>query len=340
MRVLLVKTSSLGDLIHSFPALTDARSALPGLRVDWLVEEALAEIPLWHPAVERAIPIGLRRWRAGWLKAWRQGEPQALWRALREHRYDLVLDAQGLLKSALPAALAHGPLAGLDRASAREPLASLFYRRRYPVARDSHAVERLRRLFAAALGYGLPETDPDFAIRLPELQVAAQPGILLFHGTTWASKHWPEPYWVELLGLLKANGEQARLAWHSPEERLRAERLMRQADWGVLLPRMGLSELAHCLRGARGVVGLDSGPAHITAALGTPAVTLYGPTSPGLTGALGPLQRNLVADFACAPCLRRVCQYSGPRPVDPPCFERLDPALVWHSLQAQMEARA
>ncbi|MBT8428358.1 MAG: lipopolysaccharide heptosyltransferase 1, partial [Gammaproteobacteria bacterium] len=114
MRVLLVKTSSLGDLIHSFPAISDAGRALPGIRFDWLVEKSFAEVPAWHPAVAEVIPIALRRWRRDWRKVWRSGELKAFRARLRETRYDLVLDAQGLIKSALPAFLARGPRAGLD----------------------------------------------------------------------------------------------------------------------------------------------------------------------------------------------------------------------------------
>ena len=144
MRVLLVKTSSLGDLIHSFPAITDAARALPGIRFDWLVEESFAEVPQWHPAVARVVPVAVRRWRRGWHRAWKSGELRAFRRDLRQQEYDLVLDAQGLLKSALPALLARGPRAGLDRSSAREGLAALFYQRRLPVARGQHAIERVR----------------------------------------------------------------------------------------------------------------------------------------------------------------------------------------------------
>ena len=165
MRVLLVKTSSLGDLIHSFPALSDAGRAIPGIRFDWLVEEGFAEVPAWHPGVLKVIPIGLRRWRRGWRKAWDSGELGEFARLLRQQRYDLVIDAQGLIKSALPAVLAHGRRAGLDRVSAREPLSALFYQRRYRVARGQHAVERVRQLFAQALAYPLPADPPDYGLR-------------------------------------------------------------------------------------------------------------------------------------------------------------------------------
>lgn len=340
MRVLLVKTSSLGDLIHTFPALSDAQRALPGVRFDWLVEEAFREVPAWHPAVDSVVPIGLRRWRRDWWRALRRGELAAFRQRLRQTRYDLVLDAQGLVKSALPARFAIGPRAGLDRHSAREPLAAALYQRRYAVARDLHAVTRTRRLFAAALGYELPDTAPDYGLHFSRAHDAGRRRLVLLHGTTWPSKHWPEPYWAELTHLASAQGFEVVLPWGDPDDRLRAERVIKAAGSGELLPRLGLTDLARTLAAASAVVGVDSGLAHLAAAVGAPAVTLYGPTRTDLTGAIGPRQHNLAADFPCAPCMQRSCSYTGASSVRPACFEALDPTRVLALLRAQMDETA
>lgn len=336
MRVLLVKMSSLGDLIHTFPALTDAHQAIPEIRVDWLVEEAFAEVPRWHRAVADVLPVALRRWRGNWRKAFSKGELSAFGRRLRRTRYDLVLDAQGLIKSALPAHWAQGPLAGYDRRSAREPLAALLYRHRFPVPRAQHAVNRTRQLFAAALDYRPPEGPPDYDLRFANARSVNRKRLVLLHGTTWPSKHWPEPYWAELAHIAAADGYEVVLPWGDPDDRLRAERIIGAAGVGDLLPRQSLSELAQLLASANGVVGVDSGLAHLAAAVGAPAITLYGPTRTELTGALGPRQRNLAAEFACAPCMRRACDYVGRSQVRPACFEQLNPARVWQALKAQM----
>ena len=147
----------MGDVIHTLPALTDAQRAIPGIRFDWVVEEGFAEIPTWHPAVDQVIPLALRRWRKNLRAAWRSGEFGAFRQRLREGQYDLCIDAQGLLKSAVFSPYVNAPVAGLDRASAREPLASLFYQHRFSVAWRQHAVERVRQLFAHSLGYTLPD---------------------------------------------------------------------------------------------------------------------------------------------------------------------------------------
>jgi len=340
MRVLLVKTSSLGDLIHSFPGLTDATRALPGTQFDWLVEESFAEVPAWHPAVARVQPIALRRWRRDWRRAWRSGEIRQFASQLRQDNYDLVLDAQGLIKSALPALLAKGPRAGLDRGSAREGLASLFYQRRIHVAREQHAIERVRKLFAQALAYPSPTTPADFGLRFSHVRDANLRRLVLLHGTAWPSKHWPEPYWAELVQLAAAEGFEVILPWGDPEDRLRAERILKAAGSGELLPRLRLTELARTLAGASAVVGVDSGLAHLAAAVGTPAVTLYGPTRTELTGAMGPKQLNLAVEFACAPCMQRACSYRGKAAVKPACFETLSPERVFARLVGQIEGKS
>lgn len=344
MRVLVVKTSSLGDVVHTLPALTDAAAALPGVRFDWVVEEAFAEIPAWHPAVERVIPIALRRWRKGWIKAWGSGEIGCFRSELRRERYDLIIDAQGLFfKSALVGLQAQGPRTGYDRASARDPWVAWTYNRCHAVAREQHAIARVRQLFAQALGYVLPVTGPDFG--LADIPLAANegrplerssPSVLFLHGTTWPTKHWPLSYWGELIELANRGGFEVLLPWGNDEEKARAENLAANAVDAWVLPRMGLSALAQEFRHVAGVVGLDSGLSHLAAAIGAPGVTLYGPTRTDLTGVMGDRHRNLEADFACAPCMRRFCNYRGAAAVQPACFESLPPQRVWQALQEQM----
>ena len=337
MRILLVKTSSLGDLIHSFPALTDAGRAVPGLRVDWLVEESFSEVPTWHPLVSEVIPVALRRWRHGWWKAWRRGELTEFRQRLQRDEYDLIVDAQGLLKSVLLARLARGPCLGYSARSAREPVVAWFYQRQFKVSREQHAIERVRELLALALDYPLPDTAPDYGLHFSGVHDAGRRRLVLLHGTTWASKHWPEPYWAELTHLATEQGFEVVLPWGDPDDRLRAERIIKSASAGELLPRLGLTDLARTLASASGVVGVDSGLAHLAAAVGVPAVTLYGPTRAELTGAIGPRQLNLTVDFECAPCMRRECSYQGQSDVQPACFGSLDARKVFEQLRTQID---
>ena len=356
MRVLLIKTSSLGDVIHCLPALTDAAEKIPGIRFDWVVEEAFAAIPQWHPAVDRVIPIALRRWRKGWRKAWASGRIQQFHQTLRQSEYDLVIDAQGLLlKSGIVALFARGPRAGYNRKSARDPWSALAYQRRYPVSRELHAVERIRQLFVQALGYEQPEGKTahyGISVEADGGSTEGSPYLVFLHSTTWPTKHWPERYWAELASTATAAGYRVLWPWYTPDERLRAERLI-AAGGGDLAPRTDLTGMAGLLSVAAGVVGVDSGLAHLAAALARPAVSLYGPTSTDLTGAVGPVQRNLAAGFECAPCLSRKCSAAtepvrnfGPgaggvtQEIFPPCFTTLKPDQVWKALKQQMEVNS
>lgn len=355
MRVLLVKTSSLGDVIHTLPALTDAARAIPGIRFDWVVEEAFAEIPAWHPAVDRVIPVAIRRWRKAPLRAWTSGEWRRFTRELLSSRHDLTIDAQGLLKSALLTRYAGTPVHGLDRDSAREPLAARFYTHRHPVARGRHAVERTRELFARALGYPVPTGPGSYGLdhqrvlagggTMPQ-QDDPRPYLVFLHGTTWTTKHWPEAYWRQLIETVTAAGWPVRLPWGNEAEQSRAERLAAGLDDATVLPRLPLAGIAAQLAGARACVAVDTGLGHLAAALDVPTLSLFGPTNPGYTGAWGPHQIHLASDFPCAPCLSKRCTYQ-PTAADlqsfdrerdwPPCFTRLDPARVWLGLQPLLE---
>ena len=341
LKILVVKLSSLGDVIHTLAAVSDAAAVLPGIQIDWVVEEAFQEIPALHPAVSGVFPVAIRRWRRNWWQS--RGEIRAARQAFRKTDYDLVIDAQGLIKSAIVSRLAKGRVVGLDRQSSREPLASLTYARGYSVARQQHAVTRLRQLFASALAYPLPDSPADFGLRVDRLATAGQPkpNILFFHGTTWDTKHWPVALWQQLAGLANTAGYGVLLPHGNAIELARAEAIKATSTDAQVLPRMSLTALAACLAGVNGVVSVDTGPGHLAAALGVPMVSLYGPTNPLLTAPYGQHQSAIAADdLACIPCMQRDCQYSDTdaAQIYPPCFRTTTPAKVWQRLLVQMAA--
>ncbi|WAH50855.1 lipopolysaccharide heptosyltransferase RfaC [Pseudescherichia vulneris] len=290
MRVLIVKTSSMGDVLHTLPALTDAMQAIAGIRFDWVVEEGFAQIPSWHETVDRVIPVALRRWRKAWFSDPVKAERRAFRETLRAVHYDAVIDAQGLVKSAaLVTRLALGLKHGMDWQTAREPLASLFYNRRHHIARQQHAVERTRELFAKSLGYSKPQTQGDYAIaqHFVEERATGAPYAVFLHATTRDDKHWPEARWRELLALMATSGLKIKLPWGAPHEEVRARRLAEGFDYVEVLPRLSLEKVARELAGAKMVVSVDTGLSHMAAALDRPNFTLYGPTDPGLIGGYG-----------------------------------------------------
>jgi len=348
VRVLIIKTSSLGDVIHTLPALTDAAHAIPGIRFDWVVEEGFAEIPSWHPAVDQVIPVAIRRWRKNLWQTIKSGEWKAFKQRVRERKYDLVIDAQGLVKSAWLTRFVKAPVAGLDRYSAREGWASRFYDRRLSVATGQHAVERVRQLFALALAYDLPEGIGNYGLDLDRLQLPpAAPYVVFLHGTTWATKHWPEAYWRELAERMGQRKLQVRLPWGNQAEKDRAERIAQGLNNCQVLPKLNLAGVARVLAAAKACVAVDTGLGHLAAALDVPTISLFGPTNPGLTGAYGRVQVHQASDFPCAPCLQKKCTYKPSaddlRRFDlkrewPLCFTRLNPEHVASRLSALLLA--
>ncbi|CAM3476038.1 lipopolysaccharide heptosyltransferase I [Parendozoicomonas haliclonae] len=334
-RVLIVKTSSLGDVIHTLPALTDAAKAIPGITFDWIVEESFSEIPSWHPNVTNIIPVAIRRWRKSIFKTLRSGEWSEFRSRLKQSDYDLVIDAQGLLKSAILTKGLKAPVYGLDKDSAREPLAARFYSHPQAIAKGQHAVERVRQLFAKALGYELPAGKGHFALEA-ELFADARnlrppcSYLVFVHGTTWDDKHWPESYWIELAKKATKAGYVVCLPWGNDKEKARAERIAAENSRVLVLPKLNLREVASVLAGATKVVAVDTGLGHLTAALEVPAVSLYGPTSPVLVGAYGDNQQHLTLDD-CDPTI------SAPG-ITPAIFAPITPDIVWNALALESVA--
>ena len=340
MRALLIKTSSFGDVVHTLPAISDAVAASPGLTFDWVLEPPFAPIAALHPGVARVIPLSMRSLRQPSIKHLRSWLSAV--GALRADAYDVVIDAQGLLKSAPLALLARGPSHGFDRSSAREGWASLIYGRRHHVARDQHAIQRTRMLFAAALDYSLPNSPPVFGIRKNEAPASnANRDVFLVHATSWSSKLWALDAWRELAILLTGQGYHVVVPAHGEAERQRAAWIVSAIADSEILPPMALGALAGRIASARAMVACDTGLAHLGGALGVPTLTLYGPTAPALTGTAGARVLNLaLGTDACvhSPCLSRQCRRTNNDQTSP-CLHMITPKTVFSRLLQLMMAR-
>ncbi len=338
MHVLLVKLSSMGDLIHAFPALTDAQTAIPGIRFDWVIDESFAELARWHPAVNQIITTAHRRWGRQKWKLLCSGELRRFIRKLRSKHYDLVIDGQTNVRSAVITRLARGLRCGFDRRSVREYGADWAYQKKVFVPKAQHAVNRLRRLFAQVLNYPYRDTDPDCAIDMARLSkpnlVLPREYLVFIHNASWRSKLWPERYWAELLSTATAAGFTVLLPSGNSEEHARALRLAQNHPRIIALPRLRLSEVAFIIAHAKAAVSNDTGLGHLTAAVNVASVNLYGPTDPDLIGAPGKSQVYLQADFPCAPCYKNSCHYKGSAPEWPACFTKIPPQIVWERLQS------
>ncbi|AFP85112.1 lipopolysaccharide heptosyltransferase RfaC [secondary endosymbiont of Ctenarytaina eucalypti] len=297
MQVLIVKTSSMGDLLHTLPSLTDAKRAFPEIFFDWVVEENFVQIPTLHPAVRRVLPVAIRRWRKNWFTTATLKERDDFKRQLQKERYDAVIDAQGLIKSSiLVTRYACGEKHGLDYKSAREPFASWFYDQRHYVDNQQHAIERIRQLFAASLGYRRPMTFGEYSISPCCMPVThRKPYLVFLHATTRPEKQWPETHWRALIQFSANHDYSIELPWGTHEEKLRAQRLANGFSAAKVLMPSSLAQLATVISGASALVSVDTGLSHLAAALNRPNLTLYGPTNPSLIGAYGRHQQALCA---------------------------------------------
>jgi heptosyltransferase-1 len=329
VRVLIIKTSSLGDIVHTFPAVTDAAIRIPNFNCDWVVEENFAALPTLHSAINTVITIALRRWKRSMLTTLINGEVLTFVNQLRNTNYDLVVDAQGLYKSAILTILARGISAGFDYYSARESWVSYSYHHKINVPIQLHAITRLRYLFAQAFNYQMPTDAPNFGL-MTIYPTITKPYLIFIPATTWFSKHYPLTHWVELINLANNTGYTVFIAWYTEIERNQAMEMITQAQAGELLINQGIKVMASWLSGATGVISVDTGLAHLAVALNTPTVILYGPTSKELTGAIGSQHINLQGIEPCIPCRQRTCKITTLS--QPLCLANLSPKLVWAAM--------
>lgn len=344
MRILVVKLTSMGDVLHLLPALTDLRQQQPEAIVDWMVEDSFAEIPAWHPSIDRVIKVSTRRWRR--FNPGSISEFIAFLRTLRRVRYDYVIDAQGLLKSAVFTRFAKlnkgGVRAGFSRDSIKESPAAVLYKTRIQVARKQHAIARLRQLFAGVFNYRLPTDEIDYGLQPfktgleRQRETAGQRVIMLFHGTTWPTKHLPDQVWRDLVDLITDDGYRVKVCWGNEDEKRRALWIAQERKDVSVMPKSTLNELALELANACGAVAVDTGLGHMAASLGIPTVSIYGSTDARLTGALGKAQIQLQSQYPCSPCILKQCDKLTQHVIEPPCYQRFDAATIWQKLHEKV----
>ncbi|QMT40456.1 lipopolysaccharide heptosyltransferase I [Neisseria shayeganii] len=287
MKILLVRLSSMGDLIHTLPAIQDLSLHQPEIELHWLTETAFADIPRLHPFVRKTIPMGWRMWRKNLFDRAVRREIYSLKQTLETNAYDFVLDSQGLLKSALFARMAKAPVKGFDQHSAREGMAAWFYRQGFQVAKGRDAVWRNRELFAKVFSYSFDKA-VNFGIKLPSDAIVSelpQHFRVALHATSRDSKLWPEEHWIALLKKLhEQDGAGVWLPWGNEGERQRALRLADKIPGAWVSGRLDLLQTAYVLQQSAGVVGVDTGLLHLANGLDKPLIGIYTDTDPAKTG--------------------------------------------------------
>ena len=339
-RILIIKPSSLGDVIHALPVLAAARHTHPDAHIAWLVNEQFAPLLEGHPLLDEVIPFHRRRYGRMWCNP---GAFFDFWRfvlELRRNRFDIVLDLQGLIRSGLTSFFCGAPQRH-GFADAREG-AWLFYTHRIPrAATDEHAVDKNLRLARSA---GLNAEKPEFPLaprqagldeaRRMLSEAAGRPldaFIAVLPGARWESKLWPVEHLARLMDLMHDAGLPPVVLLGASDERERTRRAIdacRSAPID-LVGATSLRQLTALLFLAERIVCHDSGPLHIAAALNKPTVALFGPTNPARTGPYSPAARVLTHPIACAPCYRRNCPFGHQR-----CLRDLSPETILEAVQA------
>lgn len=289
MKILLVRLSSMGDLIHTLPAITDLAQHRPDVELHWLCERGFADIARLHPFVQQIHTMAWRTWRKRLFQAATWQEMRQLKRDLLAQKFDAVLDSQSLLKSAAFARWANAPIWGLDKNSARESWAAHFYAQTFAVKKGEDAVWRNRQLFAQAFGYEMKGL-PNFGVRVPQdfsgclNDLPAQYYVAL-HATSRDSKLWAVENWLALLGQIHMNDPvPIFLPWGNETEKQRATYLAQRLPFAVVCPKLSLLQAAQLLAGAKAVVGVDTGLLHLANALHRPLVGIYTDSDPVKTG--------------------------------------------------------
>ena len=303
-RILIVKTSSLGDVIHCLPVVNDILQHVQQVHIDWVVEESFADIPRLHAGVNQVFTVAMRRWKNQLLRKNTWSEINEFKKLIQQNQYDAIIDTQGLLKSALITKLANGVKHGYDKNSIREPLASWFYDKTYNISYNQHAVTRNRALAAMSLRYAVPNNAPDYGINTTNNASASRIAISLntsglqadyiiaLHGTSRAAKLWPVENWVDLGRELAKQNLNLALPWASEAELARANAIASQlknaqVDNCMVLPKLSIAQIANIISNAKAAIGVDTGLSHLAAALNIPTIAIYTDTNPALTGVMG-----------------------------------------------------
>ena len=293
-KILIIKSSSMGDVIHALPVAFDIKQAQPDAEVHWVVEESFADIPDLSPFVDRKILTAFRRWRKHPLARQTRSEFSDLKRLLRHEKYDCVIDIQGLMRSALVARLSGAESWGYSKDTIREPLASRFYTHTLPVAESLRPVRRYRTMVSRVLGYDIAPENPRYGLKVKPTPPAGVSGpyAALAVNTSRAEKLWPQSRWIDVVRELRKEGLQSVLFWGNDDERRRVEEIACGVEDAVIMPRSSLKALAQTIAGACCLAGVDTGLTHLGAALGVPSVGIIVGTSAELF--------SLVSEKACA----------------------------------------
>jgi heptosyltransferase-1 len=282
MRIAIVKLSALGDIIHAMAVLQYIKNFDTGIVIDWFVEERFAEVLENNPDIDTIHSLKLKNNKLGILQEYKKLK--------RLKPYDLVIDLQGLIKSALVSKVLGKNIVGFDKHSLREPLASLFYTQKYTISYDENVIVRNIKLVAKALDFPIADLKEKVPFLYTTSKIDIFPTLLIIVGSSWESKVYPKESFIEII---KALHVKTFISWGNEKEKLDADFICKQTK-ATLLPKLSLNELKKVVSNSSLVIGADSGPTHMAWGLNIPSITIYGPTPSKRNTYI--TSRNLVVD--------------------------------------------
>ncbi len=286
--------------MHALPALSEAKENINDISFDWVVDKNFASVPSWHPLVDKIITTDHRNWKKQFFSKDTRESLRHVVNKLNEGNYDLVVDMQNNLKSAFISYLIKHDVIGMDAKSAREFPAHLAYSNKINVDKRLHAIERQKELLGKALGYKCKKNNVNFGALFknfvkPNIELANE-YIVLVQNASWITKQWSIENWQELIRRIEEKGVPMLLPSGNLEELERAKEICSISDMAQALDLMSLNEIAYIIKNANFSICSDTGLAHLSALVGTPSITLYGPTKTSLIGTYGESQIHLVGE--------------------------------------------
>ena len=290
----------MGDLIHALPALTEAKDHINNITFDWVVDKSFSSVPKWHPNVKNTIETNHREWKLNLFSSKSRDEMKKVINTIDSTEYDLIIDMQNNIKSALLSFMCKSSVVGLDAKSVREYPAHFAYKNKIRVPKDMHAVERQKQQLASALGYETNISNRDYGISKTNFKKPKQFNFgkyaVCVQNASWITKQWPIESWKELLktleqkdlfNLLFPSGSQSELD--------RASEICSVSEKAYALEVLSLDEVAFLIDNSKFTLCSDTGLAHVSAMVGTPSLTLYGPTDTRLIGTYGNNQNHFIS---------------------------------------------
>jgi len=299
MKVLILKLTSMGDLMHALPALTEAEQNIKNISFDWVVDKAFSSVPSWHPAVDKIIKTDHRNWRKQFLSSESREALNLVKKEINATDYDFVVDMQNNLKSAFLSFLSDHRVTGMDASSSREYPAHWAYSKKVNIKKSLHAIDRQKELLASTLGYkSVPGVDYGISkvkFLKPAFELPTN-YMVLVQNASWPTKQWPVAYWKDLVKYLGDRGVNVILPSGSEDELMRAKEISSVSERAKALEVLPLNEVAHIIDNADYCICSDTGLAHLSAVVNTSSLTLYGPTDTKLIGTKGNNQIHIVGD--------------------------------------------